>query len=177
MSMDAETVRQLQLAREGDVEAFGYVATAVRPWVAAWVANHGGDEDAVQEALLAAWRNLPALRETAAFPAWLKALARTAALRQHRRAPDVLEAPDAPAELEPDALVSAEAREAVRGAVSKLSPAMRTVIERHYVQGEKVADIARATGLPPGTVKRRLHEAREQLRARLSSTGGADLWS
>jgi RNA polymerase sigma factor (sigma-70 family) len=175
MLMDHDIVHHLKLAQSGDVEAFGYVATAFQARVLAWAKYYGGGEDAAQEALLAAWRGIADLREPEALPAWLRAITRTCALRQHRRRPDTLDAPEPEAHM-PDEVVEAEVRGAVRGAVKELAPGMQMVIERHYMRGEKIEEIARATGLPQGTVKRRLHEAREKLRGRLSGLGGADTW-
>ena len=78
--------------------------------------------------------------------------------------------PEATAE-EEDAVATAELRQAVRGAVKELSDAQQRVIERFYLQGQKISEIAREMSLPEGTVKRRLHDAREKLRARLAGFG------
>lgn len=173
--MDVELTAQLQLAMQGDVQAFSYVATAFRERVLAWARECTGNshtaEDAAQEALLTAFRQLSDVRELAAFPAWLKTVTRTAAFRQQRRRRlDSPAEPDQAAELD-DPVVAAELRQAVRGAVKGLSDPQQQVIERHYLRGEKIGEIAAALGLPTGTVKRRLHDAREKLRAKLSGFG------
>jgi RNA polymerase sigma factor (sigma-70 family) len=180
--MDRAIAEQLELARQGDVDAFAYVATAFRDQLVAWArpltsGSHEA-EDAAQEALLAAFKLLHELRETDAFPAWLRMLLRTAAMRQHRRKrPDLVEAPE-PAADEGDAVESAELRHAVQGAVKELPATHQALIEAHYMRGEGLAEIAGALGLPLGTVKRRLHEAREKLRGKLAGFGraGDDTW-
>ncbi|MCA8913788.1 MAG: RNA polymerase sigma factor [Planctomycetes bacterium] len=180
--MDVELTAQLQLAKQGDVQAFSYVATAFRTRLLAWAtectANSHTAEDAAQEALMIAFTQLASLREVEAFPGWLRTLTRTAAFRQQRRKrPDTMAEPEA-GEDEPDAVVAAELKAAVHGAVQELSQAQQQVIERHYLRGEKIEEIAVALGLPTGTVKRRLHDAREKLRSRLSGFGPAsdDQW-
>lgn len=176
--MDRQTAEQLQRARAGDVEAFAYVATAFRDQLVAWARPFTADaEDAAQEALLVAYAKLGELREPEAFAGWLRALVRSAAIRQaRRRRPDAVEAMEAPVDELPDAVESHELQQAVQGAVRELTPALATVIEAHYMRGEKLDEIAQALGLPLGTVKRRLFEAREKLRSKLVGhwTGGGD---
>jgi RNA polymerase sigma factor (sigma-70 family) len=172
MGMDAELSQQLEQARLGDVQAFGYVAAALRSRVLGWAREVTGDshaaEDAAQEALVIAFTRLAELRELHAFPAWLRAIVRSAALKQQqKRRPDTIAEPEAATEQE-DAAVAAELRQAVQGAVHELSDAQGQVIERHYLQGQKIEEIAAALGLPAGTVKRRLHDAREKLRVKLA---------
>jgi RNA polymerase sigma factor (sigma-70 family) len=181
MAMDAELSQQLDQARLGDVQAFGYVAAAFRSRVVGWAREVTGDghaaEDAAQEALVIAFTRLAELRELGAFPAWLRAIVRSTALKQQRkRRPDSIAEPEAATEQE-DAAVAAELRQAVQGAVQELSEAQGQVIERHYLRGEKVEEIAAALGLPVGTVKRRLHDAREKLRIKLAGFNpGSDEW-
>jgi len=52
---------------------------------------------------------------------------------------------------------------AVRDAVARLPERLRTVVVLHYFADLRIEDIADAAGLPAGTVKRRLHEARALL--------------
>jgi RNA polymerase sigma factor (sigma-70 family) len=57
-----------------------------------------------------------------------------------------------------------------------LREGQKQVIERHYLAGQKLEEIARELGLPLGTVKRRLFEARENLRIKLSGLAADDMW-
>lgn len=168
MAMDAELTQQLDLARQGDVQAFGYVVAAFRGQALAWAReiNRAGAEDAVQNALLAAWRSLGGLEDVRAFPGWLRVIVRHAAMRESRPAPrpEAGPEPEAPAEQRPEP----EVLDAVRGAVRGLSEVQQSVVERFYMQGQKVEEIAAALRVPVGTVKRRLHDAREALRMKLS---------
>lgn len=174
MPMDAELTQQLASAKLGDVQAFSYVASAFRGQVLGWARQVTGSshtaEDAAQEALIAAFTRLNELRELEAFPAWLRAIVRNAALKQQQKRPDTVAEPEAAAEQQ-DEVVAAELKQAVRGAVNDLSTGQQQVIERHYLQGMKVEAIAAELGVPVGTVKRRLHDAREQLRIKLAGFG------
>lgn len=173
--MDAELLAQVQRAREGDLDAFCYVATAFRKQALAMARSVVTDphraEDAVQEALLSAFRKLPQLERPEAFPGWLATVVRREAIRRGRRGADLLEVPHTVPDAttpEPSAsLEGAEVRAAVRDAVRTLRPKARDVIERFYLQGRSVEETARELGVPVGTVKRRLFEARQRLRSRL----------
>jgi RNA polymerase sigma factor (sigma-70 family) len=180
--MDVELAQNVRLAREGDIQAFSYVVTAFQATALGWArqqtqGEHAA-EDAVADAFVLAFSRMAQLREIEAFAGWLQALVRTCCLRQLRRRMTGLDEEfdagrDDPPERE---LASAELREAVRGAVGELREGQRQVIERHYLAGQKLEDIARELGLPLGTVKRRLFEARENLRLKLSALGADDEW-
>lgn len=178
--MDPVVVELLRRARAGDPVAAGEAARALQGTVLTMARRLVGDrteaEDVAQEALLAAFVHLGELRDEAGLAGWLRALVRTAASRRsRRRRPDLLdprdlERPAAPAR---DPLVAAEVRDAVRAAVRDLTPPNRAVVERHHLDGRSVAETAAELGVPEGTVKRRLHDARAKLRLRLGA--GPDL--
>ncbi|QLA17660.1 sigma-70 family RNA polymerase sigma factor [Desulfolutivibrio sulfoxidireducens] len=138
-------------------------------------------EDAVQEAFLTVFRSLPSLREPEAFPAWLLAIVRSQCTRlamgqhpaeslddldEHGRLP-IPQAGD-PA----DDLHAARLRAAFDTAVDSLPEHLRDITRQHYGQGLTTGDIATAMGLGEGTVKKRLHAAREILRERMLPYGG-----
>ncbi|HRJ77130.1 MAG: ECF RNA polymerase sigma factor SigW [Planctomycetes bacterium] len=183
--MDADLAEHLGRAREGDVQAFSYVVTAFRHTAMGWArrqtpGEHAA-EDAVQDAFVVAFTHLSQLREVEAFAGWLQALVRSACLRQLRRRMPLLEDGFEPEHGEPAAeelLAAAELKQAVRSAVAEMKAGHAQVIERHYLAGQKLEDIARELGLPLGTVKRRLFEAREKLRFRLAglAPGADDDW-
>ncbi|MCC6574657.1 MAG: sigma-70 family RNA polymerase sigma factor [Planctomycetes bacterium] len=176
--MDSELAEHLKLARQGDIQAFGYVVTALQPLVLAvcrrYLRPHEA-EDAAQETFLRAWSRLGEVRDLQAFPGWLSAVARTLALRSVRgKRADLLDA-DAPSRPDSaDEIERGEAAHAIRRAIAELKDGHKGVIERHYLEGSKLEEIAALLGLPLGTVKRRLFEAREQLRARLAGFNPAE---
>jgi NitT/TauT family transport system substrate-binding protein len=136
-------------------------------------------DDAVQEAFMIAFERLADLREPEAFPGWLRQIVRRCANRHRRAAIAEPRVSDGPGELAklpdtttdaPDAL--AEQREsaaAIRRAVRSLPPAGRVAAGLFYLDGLTVAETAEVLGIPPGTVKRRLHDARGHLRGLLLS--------
>jgi len=131
-------------------------------------------EDACQQTFVDAWQNLPRLRHTGAFTAWLRHGALTAC-RQHRRrrtrerpATDVLAEDDDLDQVDgghrPDELLEREETvKRVREAISKLSTAHREVVVMHHLQSWSVEEIAAALGVAEGTVKSRLGRARARL--------------
>jgi RNA polymerase sigma-70 factor (ECF subfamily) len=132
--------------------------------------------DAVQDAYLQAWRQLPGLRDTASFDAWLDRILVNACrmqLRHHRvvrlREIDVAEPADfvtaASSNPPPDEHV-ADA-DLVRTAMERLDADQRSILVLHHVEDRPVAEIAKVLGIPSGTVKWRLHAARAALQRAL----------
>lgn len=71
-----------------------------------------------------------------------------------------------------DALAAKSDAEAVRLAVSRLSPILREAVVLRYFGGLSVADIAEALAVPDGTVKFRLSEGRRKIREFLTQRNG-----
>jgi len=134
-------------------------------------------EDVLQETFLAAWKGAGSYRPQEKAGGWLWGIARRqAALLLRRRGPATAALPDllepAAAGLpgpgfpgDPAQLVNASAE--LASAVGTLSPADRVVWQLMYVEDRPVAEVARLTGVPEGTVKSRAHRARRLLRAAL----------
>jgi RNA polymerase sigma-70 factor, ECF subfamily len=129
--------------------------------------------DACQEAFLSAWRKLPALREPAAFGAWLKRLVRTQCARARRRGRSAasrghaLPDPDPFANDTAEVVSRREAQALVRRAVRDLPPAEREAVTLFYFLGESLRVVARALGVTVGSAGKRVHEARLHLRRSL----------
>jgi RNA polymerase sigma-70 factor, ECF subfamily len=116
--------------------------------------------DAVQDALIRAWRDLPGLRDPERFDAWLHRLIVNACLdlvRHRRRRPLEVEliATDSPAvrDLSHDIAQHDLLDRALRG----LDPGHRAVVALHYLLGMPLQEVAAALDIPVGTVKSRLH--------------------
>jgi RNA polymerase sigma-70 factor, ECF subfamily len=139
-------------------------------------------EDAVQQAFLTAWRELRRLRDDDRLEAWLYRLlvnACFAELRHTRRWQPGLRL-IADQEIGPttdDTQVSVALRDELERAFRRLSGEQRAVLVMHHYLGLSGAEIAEALGLSAGTVRSRLHYARQQMRAaieadaRLAATG------
>jgi RNA polymerase sigma-70 factor (ECF subfamily) len=129
-------------------------------------------QDAVQQAFLLAWRELPRLRDPERFEVWLHRLVVNACYEEFRRyrrwSARVRTLPtDGPAA--PDEIVSIDDRDALERAFRTLSPEHRAVVVLHHHAGMPLASIAEVAGVPLGTVKSRLHYATRILRAALAT--------
>jgi RNA polymerase sigma factor (sigma-70 family) len=167
----AELLDEL-LARcgEGDRDAIATLVRRFRSYAMTFALRLTGDhhlaEDAVQEAFVVAFDRIGDLREPAAFPGWLRQIVRTHALRARRRhdaspdAPRARVAADTPA---PDA-EGYERRRIVAEAVAALPPRAREAAALYYLYALDHRQVAEVLGVPAGTVKRRLHDARRHLR-------------
>jgi RNA polymerase sigma-70 factor (ECF subfamily) len=124
-------------------------------------------EEAVQEAFLHAWRDLPRLREAVLWPAWFRRIAVRAAIDRGRRRTRIREI--ALGSYEPssvsDASLEVEARADVARALRRLPPHDRALLTLRFVDDLEVADVAAALGIPAGTVKSRLSRLLGRLRA------------
>jgi RNA polymerase sigma-70 factor (ECF subfamily) len=126
--------------------------------------------DVAQETWLAIVRGLPRLRDPASFRTWAyRIVARRSAdwiRRQQRdRARQRQPAPQFETPTGSDRnLVDDDELAALREAIRTLPAHHRSVLDLHYRDGLSVAEIAVVLGIPPGTVKSRLHHARQTLR-------------
>jgi RNA polymerase sigma-70 factor (ECF subfamily) len=123
--------------------------------------------DAVQEALIRAWHDLPGLRDPERFDAWLHRLTVNACLdmvrRRRRRVIEVeLDPLDAP--VVGDLAGALADREVVDAAMRRLDERGRAIVVLHYFLGMPLTDVAATLGIPIGTVKSRLHRALGEMR-------------
>lgn len=132
-------------------------------------------QDAVQQALWSAWRDLPNLRDPDRFDAWLRSLLVRACYeeaRRQRRSPTVtLLATDGPST--PDESSQIADRDALDRAFRRLDPEHRIVIVLHHYEGVPLVEIAESLGIPVGTARSRLHYGLKRLRDALVADAGA----
>jgi RNA polymerase sigma-70 factor (ECF subfamily) len=132
----------------------------------------GHAEDAVQQTLVLAWRELPALRDVERFDAWLHRLLVNACYREARRgrlwATNVRVLPvDEPERA--DEYISVVQRDQLERGFRRLPPEQRAIFVFHHHLGLTHLEIAEQLGIPVGTVKSRLHYATNTLRAALEA--------
>ena len=123
--------------------------------------------DAVQEALIHAWRDLPGLRDPDRFEAWLHRLTVNACLdlaRRRRRRPIEVELSPLDSPVHPDFSGALADRDLVDAALRRLDPGHRAVVAMHYLLGMPVPAVAVSLGIPVGTAKSRLHYALAAMR-------------
>jgi RNA polymerase sigma-70 factor (ECF subfamily) len=131
-------------------------------------------QDACQQALLGAWRDLPTLREAERFDAWLNRLVVHACYTESRGTRRwnarlrVLPINT----VSPDPASSVADREILEDAFSLLSPEHRAVVVLHHHLGYPLTEIAVTLGIPVGTARSRLHYAVRQLRTALDADVG-----
>ena len=138
-----------------------------------------GDEsearDATQDAFVSAWRELPRLRDPEAFDAWLRRIlinACRAQLRIRKRVREIrLDAIVDPAAPGPGLSEQLGATDMLARAFERLDGDKRALLVLHHLDRASVAEIAASLGIPTGTVKWRLHDAREALQRALAAEG------
>ena len=131
-----------------------------------YASNPSEAEDIAQDALLRAWRRRSTLREPDRRNQWLATIVRNEAFRQHARVrPDPTSDDRDISEGAEDAQVVAAVELAdLHAALKRLSESDRELLEMRYEEDLTQGAIARRLGIPEGTVKVRLHRARNKLR-------------
>ncbi len=122
-------------------------------------------EDIAQDALLRAWRRRSTLRNAERRNQWLATIVRNEAFRAHARLrPDPSESIEYWEGAEDDRMVETVEHADLKAALRGLSERDRKLLAMRYVEDLTQGAIARRLGIPEGTVKVRLHRARNKLR-------------
>jgi len=148
---------------EGSIDRQYAVATLI-------LRDRGLAEDAVQEALVAAWRDLRALRDPDAWDAWLYRLTVRACYRQankvRRRATvEFIAVTDPEAGPSIDDTTGIVERDRLERHLGRLPIDQRAVIVLHFFAARPLTEVAAVLDIPVGTAKSRLHRGLESLRA------------
>ena len=165
----------VHLAQDGDREAFGVLAGGAvdRLYAIARLILRDPElaEDATQDALVRAWRDLPSLRDVERFDAWLyRLIVRSCAdVGRHRRRwraeITILSAEP----VEPDRTSELADRDQLERGLRRLSGTQQTILVLHFYVGLNPSETADALHIPVGTAKSRLHYAIEALRAAIAA--------
>jgi RNA polymerase sigma-70 factor, ECF subfamily len=130
-----------------------------------YASNPSEAEDIAQDALLRAWRRRSTLRDSERRNQWLATIVRNEAFRQHARArPDLTARIEFREGAEDEAVLAAVELADLHAALELLNERDRRLLEMKYEEDLTQATIARRLGIPEGTVKVRLHRARNKLR-------------
>ena len=179
--MHAALVNQ---AKQGDREAFDALArlTGDRCMAIAFRILRDFDhaDDAVQAALLTAWRDIRALRNPVLFEPWLLRIltnAFYAEARQRRRWWERIRLLPVEPVHGPDEYLTVEVREQLEHAFRRLTVEQRAVLVFHHYLGLPLPEVAERLGVPLGTVKSRMHHAKRALRAGLEADARASVTS
>jgi RNA polymerase sigma-70 factor (ECF subfamily) len=188
---DAESTQLAVRAQAGDQEAFNALIDlhqrAARRVATAALGNHADADEAVQEACITAWRRIGRLDDPAAFRAWLlritwrKALDRRRSIvtwlrhiRRDANADDgasALETVAAGGTAADDDLVNRERDRVLAQMIRSRPSKLRDPFLLAATGDHRYEDIATMLGIPLGTVKWRMAEARRVLRIKLSRVG------
>jgi RNA polymerase sigma-70 factor (ECF subfamily) len=168
------TVDLVERARGGDHAAFSTLVGAAIDRLFAIarrvLRDDAAAEDAVQDCLLRAWRDLRALRDPARFDAWLYRLLLNACRDEQRRSmrrPVVVTSADLDLPGAADAAADVARRDELERGFRTLSTEHRMALVLHHYQGLRAREIADLMGIPEGTVVSRLHYASRALRMAL----------
>jgi RNA polymerase sigma-70 factor (ECF subfamily) len=172
---------RIDRAKRGDKEAFTTLVLehGDRLYSVAFriLRDAGRAEDAVQQTFLIAWRELPSLRDPDRLDAWLYRLlvnACYAEIRHTRRwLPGLRLVHDEESPSVDDAQLGVARRDELDRAFARLSVEQRAVLVLHHYVGLSGAEIGEALNLSPGTVRSRLHYARQLMRAAIEADARA----
>lgn len=160
-------------AMAGDHEAFAQLARlSIRKlYAVARLILRDGDqaEDATQEALFVAWRDLSALRDPDRFEAWLHRLLVRECYRAARRDRRRIEIENqvSPASDMPDPGHLNALHDELQRGFKRLNVELRTALVLHHYLGYSFPEIGEVLGIPVGTAKSRVHRATQLMRVAL----------
>ena len=129
-------------------------------------------EDAVQQAMVNIWRDLPHLREPSRYDAWSYKLLVRACYAEYKRAPHWMPAIVEGSPTEPRTTADFGAvvdRDQLERGFRRLSMDHRVVIVLHHYLDLPLDEVGRVLGIPTGTVKSRLSRALKEMRAALEA--------
>jgi RNA polymerase sigma-70 factor (ECF subfamily) len=177
---DADLVAR---ARQGDPAAFGELVdrhrTAVYRATLAALGSHHDAEDATQDAFVAAFQRLGQFRGDASFKTWMLTIAWHQAINRRRKRMrwwrwmvDAGERDFASRSPSPEQTAAGdELRCAIVHEIRALAPKLRDALLLAQAGELSYDEIAAVLGVPTGTVKWRISEARKKIKDRLRGRG------
>lgn len=186
MIVNADDGRLIDRTLAGDNRAFGELVLRYQDRLFGTLAHLLGSvhdaHDVAQDAFLSAFRKLDTFRKESSFYSWLFRIAYHAAVsnrrkeKRHRHASvegrreelGVEPTDDGPAHEPHSSLESREDCDLVRRALDELSPEFRDPLILKELEGMKYEEIALVLDIPVGTVRSRIHRARQELKEKLT---------
>ncbi len=167
--MDAKEIELVDRARAGEIEAF--TGLVERNWArlvgfARSVVGDSEAEDCVQESLVAVWKKLSSLRDSAAFQSWVLRIVARRCVRRARGRARFVSLTLVPDEADPRSRGESEALQ-VESVLALLPPRQRAVMHLTVVEGMTDSEIGAALAISPASVRSHRRRARETLSPRL----------
>ncbi len=150
-----------------------YVSAVAWRVLAASPATREDLEEMVADVFLALWRHAAEV-EPSRVRTWLGAVAKNRAIDRLRACSPTLPLCEADVDTRPgpeEQSLQRERAARLLAAVESLEEPDRTLFLRHYYEGERLKDVARALGLNQATAKTRLHRGRKRLKQQLTEGG------
>ena len=177
-STETDLVRR---AAGGDAIAFERLVTARADrafrTARAILGNEADARDATQDAFVSAWRELPRLRDPGSFDGWLRRILVNACRAQlrsrHGGRVISLDATVERVDPGPSPTDAVGDIDVLARAFARLDADKRSILVLHHLDHEPLASIASTLGIPVGTAKSRLHDARAALERALVAEGEA----
>jgi RNA polymerase sigma-70 factor (ECF subfamily) len=170
-----EITELVERARTGDRAAYGALVERFQPTVYAIALARLRDpaeaQELAQEVFLHGMRKLAQLRDAQCFAGWLRQITvRMAINRLTRRGPlhrvdgEILESAEAAGTTPLENLVRTEQAAELHRGLARLKALDRATLEAFYLRGRSLKQMSREFETPIGTIKRRLHVARNRLK-------------
>ena len=170
-----EITQLVERAQQGDRLAYGELVERFQASVYAMALTRVHDpveaQELAQEVFVHGMRKLPQLRDPRCFAGWLRRItARMAINRLTRRGPvtgaepDFLDSVEGAVATPLEEIERNEAKAELHAGLSQLKPLDRATLEAFYIRGRSLKQMSREFETPVGTIKRRLHVARQRLK-------------
>ena len=164
----------VEIALSGDSKAFDALVKrfqrAVHAVAFAVVADREAALDVLQESFIAAYRQLHTLDDPSKFGHWICGIARNQAkrLRRTRNRRNLRELPLPEMEAVWERSQTETLAESIRDALTSLTEIQADVVTLFYMEGYSIAECSLLLDVPQGTIKRRLHDARQRLKKEMT---------
>jgi RNA polymerase sigma-70 factor (ECF subfamily) len=168
--------RLVERARAGDRDAFADLVNLVSDPLFAVafriLRDSGLAEDALQNALVSAWQQLPRLRDVDRFDAWIRRILVHACYAESRRGRQLageIRLLDLLGSGTADGIRAVADRDELERAFRRIPVDHRSVFVLHHYIGLPLVEVAETLGIPAGTARSRLHYATRALRTVMHS--------
>lgn len=161
-------------AKTGDRDAYGELVIRFQGSVYAMALGRVRDpleaQDLAQDVFIHAMRKLPQLRDARCFAGWLRQITARMAINRltrnslHTGAGEFLDGLAGECRAPDENLARVENASSLHAGLSRLKPLDRATLEAFYLRGHSLKKMARDFEVPTGTIKRRLHVARQRLK-------------